>query len=67
MQIKKNTVNKWKRYKSRGDGKALAELTGLDMATISRVLNGKQEVSFKVVKMINDFFEVRKKELKAIA
>ena len=64
--ISKRIINKWKGLKRKGDVLSLSKSTGKTEATISRVLNGKQEPSIELTIQITEFFNSRKKQLTKI-
>lgn len=66
MQIKKRLINKWKRLKDQGDVKNIAELLGMNEATVSRIMGGKQGTSSDTLLFISEYFTKREAKVTKI-
>jgi len=64
MQVKRKLINTWRRLKDKGDVAAIAEITNMNAATISRVINGKQETSSDLIMKISEFYAKKKARLR---
>lgn len=63
MQISKKALNNWRKNWERGDNQELAKILQMDEASVSRILNGKQETTSTVLLQIRGYFK-KKRDLK---
>ena len=66
MQVNRSVSNHWKSLMQRNDVNTLAELLKMSVATVSRIIHGKQNTSIETVEIINNYFKNRKKQIAKI-
>lgn len=66
MQISKKTLTRWDSLRDKGDNQKLAKILDMDVASVSRILSGKQETTSDLLLKIKDFFKEKKKLKKLI-
>lgn len=66
MQVPINLINKWASLKERGDVAEVAKILGMDEASASLIIAGKQNTSVKNIRKVIRFFNKREKDIKEI-
>lgn len=66
MKVPTNLINKWASLKERGDSTEVARILGLDQASASRIIDGKQKTSVKNIRKVIRFFNKRESDIKEI-
>lgn len=66
MQVPRSIINKWGKVREHGDVQAIAKLTGLNEASVSRILSGKQATRPEAIILIKAYLSKREKQRAAL-
>ena len=66
MKASEQLVKEWRSVSEQGDNKELCNLLNKQAATVSRIVNGKQETTFKVLLQIKEYYSKRIKSVKKL-